>query len=188
MLISNKQHEANIHNAQKSTGPSSDDGKQAVRFNALQHGLRARQVLLPKDDPEEFHQLCADLEAEWQPQTCTQRLLLEQMAVSQWILGRLARLETNGFSLTQLGIQDQYAFLDRISALRTRQERSFSKAMRDLEHLQRRPRPEAKPEPEHIPEPLAPQPPRPEPPPFPDPIAYVMSGRDAAAPIHPDTR
>jgi hypothetical protein len=188
MLISNKQHEANIHNAQKSTGPSSDDGKQAVRFNALQHGLRARHVLLPGDDPEEFQQLCADLEAEWRPQTCTQRLLLEQMAASQWILGRLARMETHGFTVTQLGIHEQYIFIGRVSALRTRHERSFSTAMRDLEHLQRRPRPEAKPEPEPVAEPLAPRTPRPEPPAFPDPVAYVVCGRDAAAPIHPDTR
>ncbi|MGA2134342.1 MAG: hypothetical protein ABSH50_18785 [Bryobacteraceae bacterium] len=145
MLISTKQHEANLRSAQNSTGPVSAEAKEAVRFNALRHGLRARRVLLPKENPEEFHQLCAELEAEWQPRTCTERLLLEQMAVSQWILGRLAATETTAFSLTQADIEKQYAFLDRLSALRARHERSFANAMRDLQHLQRQPRQVAEP-------------------------------------------
>jgi hypothetical protein len=115
-------------------------------------------------------------------------MLLEQMAVSQWILGRLAYTENAGFARTEMGIKDQFSFLDRVAALRVRHERSFAKAMRDLEHLQRRPRPVAAPDPEAA----APDPPRPEPPTYPDNVTYMMSGAmssaAASAPILSDTR
>ena len=42
MIISEKQQQANQQNAQKSTGPTTPEGKNAVRFNALTYGLRTR--------------------------------------------------------------------------------------------------------------------------------------------------
>src|SRR5580692_8850141 len=84
-----KQIEANRLNALKSTGPRTTEGKAAVSMNALKHGLRARTVVLPSENAEEFHQLCDDLEAEWQPQSRTEQFYVEQMAVSQWKLNRM---------------------------------------------------------------------------------------------------
>jgi hypothetical protein len=46
MLISEKQQEANRQNAAHSTGPKTPEGKDAVRLNALQYGLRARSLLI----------------------------------------------------------------------------------------------------------------------------------------------
>ncbi len=135
MLISQRQYEANRRNALLSTGPITTEGKAAVRFNALRHGLRARAVLLPGENAEEFHQLCADLESDWNAQTRTEQLLVEQMAVAQW---KLARLEVGERSIfTQdMPAEKQMALLDRFSTQRGRLERSFSKAMRELERLQ----------------------------------------------------
>jgi hypothetical protein len=187
MMISDKQHEANLRNAQKSTGPKTPEGKEAVRFNALQHGLRARSVVLSCEKQEHFDQLCADLEAEWQPQTFTERLLVEQMAVNQWVLSRLAVSESLGYLHTIVGAKEQYALLDRIVGLRARYERSFSKAMHDLQQLQRsrRPAPKAVAEPAPAParEPVKPAASHPEPPP-----PYLMSAGAASSRILTDTR
>src|SRR5258707_10106508 len=84
-----KQFEANRRNAQKSTGPKTPEGKAAVSMNALCHGLRARTVVLPGENCEEFNQLCDDLEVEWHPQSRTEQFYVEQMAVSQWKLTRM---------------------------------------------------------------------------------------------------
>jgi len=65
-MISKKQNEANCRNAQLSTGPKTEEGKAVVRLNALRHGLRARSILLPGENVEDYHQLCADLKASWQ--------------------------------------------------------------------------------------------------------------------------
>jgi hypothetical protein len=94
MLVSEKQQKANRQNAQQSTGPKTPEGKQAVRFNALTWSLRARSLMISSDDPEEYQQLWNNLEAEWQPQTHTERYYLEQMATSNWLLTRNAGSES----------------------------------------------------------------------------------------------
>jgi hypothetical protein len=78
-----KQIDANRRNALKSTGPRTAEGKTAVSMNAFHHGLRARTIVLPGENRDEFHWLCHDLEVEWQPQSRTEQFYLEQMAVSQ---------------------------------------------------------------------------------------------------------
>ena len=100
MLITEKQLDANRRNAQKSTGPKTLEGKAVVRLNALRYGLRARSILLTGENPEEYHQLCADLESGWQPQNRTEQLLVEQMAVAQWKLARLEVGERSIFAQT----------------------------------------------------------------------------------------
>ena len=135
-MISKKQNEANRRNAQLSTGPKTQEGKAAVRLNALRHGLRARSILLPGENVEDYHQLCAGLEADWNPQSRTEQLLVEQMAVAQW---KLARLEVGERSIFAQGMpaEKQMALLDRFSVQRARLERSFSNAAHDLEHFQK---------------------------------------------------
>ena len=122
MLITEKQLNANRRNAQQSTGPKTQEGKAAVRLNALRYGLRARSILLPGENPEEYHQLCADLESGWQPQNRTEQLLVEQMAVAQWKLARLEVGERSIFAQT-MPAEKQMALLDRFSTQRSRLER-----------------------------------------------------------------
>ena len=64
-LATIKQIEANHLNALRSTGPKTPEGKAAVRMNALRPELRAHSVVLPGENSDDFHQLCDDLETEW---------------------------------------------------------------------------------------------------------------------------
>jgi hypothetical protein len=147
VLISDKQHAANLRNAAQSTGPNTTEGKAAVRLNALRYGLRARSLLLPGEDPAEFERLFAGLEADWRPQNQTERLLVEQMAVAQW---KLARLETGESSLLEqtMTAEKQLALLDRFSVQRARLERSFSSGMRELQRLRAKQNPAPRPQPQ----------------------------------------
>jgi hypothetical protein len=141
-----KQFEANRRNAQKSTGPNTPEGKSAVSMNALRHGLRARTVVLPGEDPTEFHQLCDDLEVEWHPQSRTEQFYVEQMAVSQWKLTRMEVVEVNIFKDAD-GASKQLSLLDRLWQSQCRLERSYSRAQRELQRLQNsRPAPVEQPE------------------------------------------
>jgi len=63
-MATEKQIEANRLNAQKSTGPRTPQGKVHVSRNSLRHGMRARAVVLPKEDEGRFHQLGDELAAE----------------------------------------------------------------------------------------------------------------------------
>src|SRR5437870_498208 len=131
-----KQIEANRRNALKSTGPSTPEGKAAVRLNALRHGLRAHTVVLPGEKPEAFQQLCDDLEAESQPQTRTEQLYVEQMAVSQWKLRRMEIAEAS-LLVQKFGAKNQIPLLDRLWKAEARLERSFARAQHELERIQK---------------------------------------------------
>ncbi len=88
-MATEKQIAANRRNALRSTGPKTIEGKAAVRFNTLQHGLRARSILIPGENGDDLRQLREELAAEWRPRNRTEHLLVEQMAVAQWKLARL---------------------------------------------------------------------------------------------------
>ena len=51
--ISVKKLDANLKNAQLSTGPKTEAGKKHSSLNALKHGLLASTVLITKGDPED---------------------------------------------------------------------------------------------------------------------------------------
>src|ERR1022692_1968618 len=90
---------------------SSPAKTQRMRLRALTYGLRARNLILPSEDPEEYKQLWADLEAEWQPQSRTERMHLEQMATSQWLLARFAKSERRIY-VCESSVEKQLALLD----------------------------------------------------------------------------
>jgi len=130
-----KQIDANRRNALKSTGPKTPAGKAAVSMKALRHGLRARTVVLPGENRDEFHQLCDDLEIEWQPQSRTEQFYLEQMVVSQWKLNRMEAGEANLCKETVIS-KTQVPLLDRLWKAQSHMERSYARAQRELERLQ----------------------------------------------------
>jgi hypothetical protein len=131
-----KQIEANRLNARKSTGPKTPAGKAAVKLNGLRHGLRARTVILPGENADDFHQLCDDLETEWQPQSRTEHFYLEQMAISQWKLTRI-ELAEKSIALEACAAQIQVPLLDRLWQSQCRLERSYARAQRELQRLQK---------------------------------------------------
>ena len=188
MLISDKQHAANRANAKQSCGPKTPEGKDASRRNALNWGFRARVLLMEPEDPAEYLHLWCQFLDEWQPQAQTELLQLEQMATSQWLLARMALREVR-VSASDLGMKSELQLLDMVARQRSRLERSFSSALRDLIQLQKfrqsRPQPQdAAPE-----QPAAPQQPaQAAPPPVPPPAGtpapppdYVMS--ESAEPV-----
>jgi len=104
-------------------------------MNSLKHGLRARKVVLPGENRQEFEQLCDDLEAEWQPRTCGEQFYVEQMAISQWKLARMEAGEADIFS-EPASAKVQIPLLDRLWQAQCRLERSYARAQRELERLQ----------------------------------------------------
>ena len=148
MLISDKQHEANCKNAQQSSGPVTTEGKNAVRLNALTHGLRARTIILNTEKAEEYDYLWCQLVAEWQPETPTERLYLETAVTSQWLLARVTRSERTIYELFNIDFDEKYyRQLALVVKQRTQLERSFRTAIEDLKTAQkeRRAQPQAQP-------------------------------------------
>jgi hypothetical protein len=186
MIISDKQHQANRQNAQHSSGPKTPEGKAAIRFNALTYGLRTRATVLPRERAEDYDRLWDELEADWQPQTRTERCYLETMVTSQWLLARVAESEKRIYECIAFG-EKQFVMLAYVARQRVQLERSFRTAIEDMKQSQkdRQSRPQPRPA-------QTEQTAKPAPAPVPPP-SYVMSegGEDhpvSCAPAAPDSR
>jgi hypothetical protein len=205
-MSTERQIAANRINATRSTGPRSPEGKAAVRFNALRYGLRAESLVLPRENSDEFHELCQSVIDEWQPQNTTEEMLVAEIAQSYWRLLRADFIERGHYELCESSYENEFRgrreaivpltrerlarhaysenILDRLSAYRARLFRSLSKAVNDLIRLRRL-------------QPIAPQPPaqsdtppllKPEPPaepPAPEAAAEHMPAAALAAILEP---
>ncbi len=162
-MSTEKQIEANRRNAQKSTGPRTEEGRAAVRLNGIKHGLTAETLVLPGESQSEFHELLDSLEAEHRPTTPTEELLVRQMAMASWRLRRLYHIEAAFFAFEldgQSSMRDKYyphldgsgklaytlrqtdpaRTLGNLSRYEARLERSFRLALQDLHRLRKQAR------------------------------------------------
>jgi hypothetical protein len=97
-MVSEKQKQANVQNAQLSTGPVTPDGKVVAACNAIKHGIFAKDLVIAvgdgREDEFEYHELLAELKKDLAPVGRLEMLLVEKIAVNYWRLRRLIRYET----------------------------------------------------------------------------------------------
>jgi len=112
-------------------------------MNALRHGLRARTVVLPDENREDFDQLHAALENQYQPQNQAERDLVDQAAVAQWKLVRAEKHEAACYH-EEPTAKGRAAIFDRMTQVTCRLERSYFKAYKELDRIKaaRAPQPE----------------------------------------------
>jgi len=95
-MVSEKQLEANRQNALKG-GVKTEEGKAIVKYNALKHGLLAKEVVISvgegAENPGEFDALVEDLMTQFAPVGAIEEMLVEKIAVSYWRLRRACRYE-----------------------------------------------------------------------------------------------
>jgi hypothetical protein len=101
--ISDAQLAANRANAQKSTGPVTDEGKAKSSLNAVKTGLTGRTVLLPGDDAVIYQQHLDRNFLEFAPGSDREHALVQTIADAEWRLLRIHPLEA---SLWALGLRE----------------------------------------------------------------------------------
>ena len=90
--------EINRKNARKSTGPRSAEGKERSRFNAVKHGLTARTLVLPGEDPEALQIRLDGWNDSLKPSNDLERYLVERAVRVSWQLDRADRAEVARFA------------------------------------------------------------------------------------------
>src|SRR6516225_9939847 len=93
-MSSLRQIEANRHNALRSTGPKTENGKQRSRRNALRHGFTAETVIEPLESRDEYRAFEAAILTEYLPQTPVEQELVRRLASLFWRLRRATSIET----------------------------------------------------------------------------------------------
>ena len=98
-MTSLKQIEANRRNAENSTGPRSEAGKQRSSRNAVRHGLTAETVIEPLEDAEDYAAFEEAIAASFDPETAVERELILRLASLLWRLRRATSIETALFQM-----------------------------------------------------------------------------------------
>jgi hypothetical protein len=152
------QQRANQSNAEQSTGPQTEQGKQTCSQNALKHGLRAKHPVSPGEDPIEYQHKLDQLRADVRPANALEDSLVEQIADTSWRLKRLARIEAAierdhiedaagneknagkddeqilGYALTSYG---QLDYMNRLARYEAQLSRRYHRAIKDLSDLRK---------------------------------------------------
>jgi hypothetical protein len=92
-MTSVAQLNANRLNAQRSTGPRTEAGKAASRFNALTYGLEARSRVIPGEDPAQLESLAAAYHGQFNPVGPLEDFLVETIVQADWNRRRYTRVE-----------------------------------------------------------------------------------------------
>jgi hypothetical protein len=159
MPASERQIEANRRNA---AGPHkmTEAGKQAVRANAVRHGLTSHlYVVLEGEDQQFFDELRDSLLADYAPATTQETILVHQIAEHYWRLLRARNMETASLSASTQAFQIEFnmpaegqpgadpshialaysqhdKLFARLGRYETTIERSYYRAIRELQKLQ----------------------------------------------------
>src|SRR5450759_2581094 len=86
--------EANRRNALKSTGPTTPEGKERSRRNALRHGLTAETVITVLEDAEDYQAFEAAVIADYDAESAVERELVLRLASVLWRLRLTTGIET----------------------------------------------------------------------------------------------
>jgi len=84
---------ANRRNAQRSTGPRTNEGRAAISQNAVKHGLSARQTVISSESPADFDLYRGRLLAELAPASPMESMLAERIVTLSWRLKRAGRIQ-----------------------------------------------------------------------------------------------
>ena len=106
-MSSLKQIEANRRNALQSTGPTTDEGKERSRCNAVRHGLTAETVIADLEDAEDYQAFEAAVIADYDSQTAVERELVLRLASVLWRLRRAIGIESGIFESVTEGSAKQ---------------------------------------------------------------------------------
>jgi hypothetical protein len=95
--VTPKKLEANRKNSLKSTGPSTKEGKEKSRFNALKHGILAKEAIIRDGDGKEpgngIQEVLSSLIDDYKPRGAIEHMLVERIAQAYWRLHRAQRAE-----------------------------------------------------------------------------------------------
>jgi hypothetical protein len=92
-MASEAQIKANQENAQKSTGPTSIEGKKKSSMNAVTHGIFSNIAILPGEDEAFIQRLREDILATYQPQDTMERCLVDRIYIAMVRQVRLCEAE-----------------------------------------------------------------------------------------------
>jgi hypothetical protein len=94
-MSTRKQRAASRANGQKSQGPIAPAGKAKSRYNALKHGIDAKQQIMFHESAEDLAELAAEYHEFYSPANVDERFLVDTLVNNEWRLRRLRSVEAD---------------------------------------------------------------------------------------------
>jgi hypothetical protein len=145
-MASEKQIQANRINAQKA-GVKTEEGKAAIRVNAVSHGFFSKEVLLPGEDSQLLDELRDKCIEELEPEGELETMLVERIIACTWQLKRLINSKTkvsSSYVLKHTGedgsppvIDYRYDGWQNVMRYETTIDRQLYRAIHELEDVQK---------------------------------------------------
>jgi len=134
--------EINRRNSLHSTGPSSPEGKEAVRLNAVKTGIYAKTVVLPHEDRDAYDAIGARLAATYAPQNDNEMRIVQSIQDTEWRIDRVVGIETNLHLVVGMrhlaAVQNDFGPLDPLDNLALAQVAGYLAHARTFNQLNRR--------------------------------------------------
>jgi len=83
-MASKRKVAANRKNANRSTGPRTQRGKENSKHNALKEGVFSRRLNIQEDDRADYEALRSDLFAQLKPFTALQQVIADAIVTAAW--------------------------------------------------------------------------------------------------------
>lgn len=123
---------ANRANAQKSTGPTTAEGKTISSQNHTRHGFRGKFLMLGQESGAEFSSLFNDLMDEHQPASVTEKLLVQRMAEHLWLVRRAQNMQTGLLADSKAPLKPFNTEFSLYQRYETSNDRAFHKCLSAL--------------------------------------------------------
>ncbi len=137
---------ANRENAQRSTGPRTEAGKQRSSQNALTHGLTASSPVLPTEDRAAYDDHRQKFFDQYKPANATETQLVQELVDTSWRLNRIPLLEADALARAlppadpgqpvTFDIVDAHKILATLGLHSGRLSRQFQKALVQIREMQ----------------------------------------------------
>src|ERR1700722_16125323 len=106
-MISDKQLEANRRNAQRSTGPKTEEGKKVAALNARRHHLTGQVTTMTEADRIMHDAFSAAIVENLAPEGAMETQLAQRIATDSWRLNRISAVEDNLYALGHSAKSDE---------------------------------------------------------------------------------
>ena len=125
----------NRQNAQASTGPTTEAGKESSKMNATKHGLTARNAILPTDNPSDYEVHKTNWINSLKPNSFEESHLAQIIVDTHWRLQRIPRIEEM-LMAENLESLKLIKALDNLSRHESRLRKIVGESMKQLQGLQ----------------------------------------------------
>jgi hypothetical protein len=129
--------EINRRNAENSTGPTSEAGKQKSALNGIKHGLTGQRLLLLPHEVEPYQRMTAAFKSDYNPQTEFESQLIQHIVDCNMRLHRIAAIESNMFAVGTIDNMREDAGHDDATEAVIAQTRAWIKQADSFEKLGR---------------------------------------------------